>query len=82
MNTSDRNRKIYILRCKGYKYKEIGEICGVSVGRARQIFVTFNIKLNIQENKKKIQPKLKDGEKRLLWGLYYILDDIKSIAEK
>lgn len=78
----ERNKKIYVLRCKGYKYKEISKICGVSVGRARQIFVGFDIRLKIQENIKKITPAIQENEKKLMWGLYYILDDIKNIAEK
>jgi hypothetical protein len=74
----ERNRKIYILRCKGHTFKEVGEMCGLSTERTRQIVGSFQRKLNRKENPK----ELKDGEKRLLWGLYYILDDIKSIAEK
>lgn len=78
MNTTDRDRKIYVLRCKGYKYKEIGEICGVSAKWARNVFIRYSYKLEKKEKSKAIL----DAEKKLLWNLYYILDDIKNIAEK
>jgi DNA-directed RNA polymerase specialized sigma24 family protein len=78
MNTSERDRKIYILRCKKYKYKEISEICGVSTKWARQVFTRYTYKLDRKEKPKEIN----EAEKRLMMGLYYILDDIKSIAKE
>jgi hypothetical protein len=78
----ERNKKMYVLRENGYTYKNIGEICGVSTERVRQIVGSFgrNLRREIKESQ---EPKqLNNQEYRIVSSLVNIIDDIKNIAEK
>lgn len=82
MICSERDMKIYILKCKGLTLKEIGEICQLSPERVRQIFNKVLRKLENESKKEKQPTQLKEHEKQIIWALHSIIDDIKSIAEK
>ena len=82
MICSERDMKIYILKCKGLTLKEVGEICQLSPERVRQIFNKVLKKLENEEKREKQPAQLKKYEKQMIWALHSIIDDIKNIAEK